>query len=374
MPAAKTLLSCAILILMACSSTTDPSNAGKPQVLWTHRDEAGARSQPFADTELAVYTTAFDRRVVALDARTGSPRWQRRLPDVLPGRDLPIGNISVHDDLIVVPGWDLFALDRASGAIAWQFAPEDEYPAGSAVAIEDGRIYTSGAYKRFYTVDARTGALLWRTDLGERPFAPVVDDGVVYVGTRGYIGDSNALGAGHAVALNASDGRVLWRVPLPDAPDMAWQGGAVNAGALTPELFIVASVNGRVYGIERTSGRVRWEHRGSAPYQSGAAVLDRVAVVADLAGNIEGLDGATGELLWSNTTGGSSVTSQITTDGECAYISVGGVLCVDGKGVLRWRIGGWSNGGPSYSTPTFSTEGRLFAGSLSGFHALALTQ
>ncbi|HET7274951.1 MAG TPA: PQQ-binding-like beta-propeller repeat protein, partial [Longimicrobiaceae bacterium] len=297
---------CLLLILLnlsACSPTTEPSGAARPHLLWTHADPAGGDALPYADAELAVFTTIFDRRVVGLDVRSGALRWQHLLTGGPSGLHLPPGNVLASGNLILVPGWDLYALDRVTGQVRWHFAPKEEYPAAAPLAMEGERIFSPGA-TRLYAVDVRSGSPLWSTPLGERPFAPVVDGGVVYLGTRGFINNSDVLGAGHAIAVRAEDGAVLWRVPIPDAPGTPWQGGINRAGALTPELFIVSSTNGSVYGIERQSGRVRWEHRGPGPYESGVAVLNDVAISASLTGEIIGLDANTGVVRWRTTTGG----------------------------------------------------------------------
>lgn len=360
-------------VLAGCTApaTADAGEGRGAQPVWTRADPAGGRGLPYADAELAVFTTAFDRRVVALDARTGQPRWERTLAAV-EGQNLPTGNVLGAGEVLVVPGWDLYGLDRATGEIRWTFAPADEFPAGHRAALDGTRVITPGAERRVYAVDAATGAQLWAANLGERPFAPVVDGGVVYLGTRGYIGGSAALGAGHAVALRAGDGGVLWRTPLPDAEGRAWLGGTNQAGALTPELFIVASTSGVVYGLERATGAVRWRHQGAAPYESGVALLEDVAVVAGMTGEILGLDAATGAVRWRRSTGGSSVSQQVTTGGGCALIVVSAVLCVDAAGALRWEHGGQGRGGADFFTPVASSGGLLFAGSATGFHALRL--
>jgi len=170
--------------------------------------------------------------------------------------------------------------------------------------------------------------------------------------------------------VSAVDGRVLWKTPIPDEPGTPYLGGVSRTGALTAELFIVASSNSRVYGIDRATGAVRWSHRGQSPYEAGVAVLGGVAVAAGLNGEIVGLDVATGVLRWRASTGGSSVTKQITTDGRCAYVTVSAVLCVDSKGVIRWDHGSEGRGGPDYFSPARAFGDRLFIGSSSGFHAL----
>ncbi len=356
----------------SCQAVSDAPPSEKPRAVWTRRDAAGGFALPYADSALAVFTTAFARRVVALDAASGGLRWQRDLPPGPAGVNMPLANVVATKDMLIVPAWDLYALDRSTGAVRWHVGGVAvDYPAASSIALVGDRIIAPGSVRQLYALDAISGTVLWTVDLAERPFAPVVDGGTIYVGTSGPRGDnSDVLGAGHAVALRTDNGAVLWKTPLPDAPDSPWVGGTTQGGALTPDLFIVASSNGRVYGISRQNGEVRWEFRGSGPYFSGVAVINGIAVVAALTGEITGLDAATGAVRWHASTGGSSVINQITSDGSFAYVSVGAILCIDAKGTIRWNDGGASNGGPSYSTSATVVGARLFAGSTSGFHAL----
>lgn len=361
----------ALLGAASCQSVTDSRADDKPRLLWTHADPAGARSLPYADGDLTVFTTGFAQRAVALDARTGQPRWERALPSGPGIGNLPNANIVASNDLVFVPAWELYALDRASGAVRWKAGDIDDYPAASSIALEGDLVITPGAGRHLFAFDAATGTRRWKTDLGGRPFAPVVAGGVVYVGTRAQIGGSSSLGAGKVFALRSDNGAILWDAPLPNSPDAPWLGGTNRAGALTLELFVVASTNGRIYGFDRQTGRVRWEHAGNAPFESGVTILSGVVVAANLNGDFVGLDANTGVLRWRASYGGSSVVQQVTNDGTCAYISVGALLCLDMAGSIRWVHGGASNGGPDYFTPARAADGRLYAGSSSGFHALS---
>lgn len=200
---------CATLTV-ACKPSTNTAGSGGPRMKWTHADRAGGDALPHAHSAIAVFTTAFDRRVVALDARSGAPRWERRLDAGPAGANLPGRSLLAYQDLILVPGWNLYALDRASGQIRWRYSPPAEYPATASIALSGDRVFSPGA-RHLHAVDARTGTAVWTAALGERPFDPIVGGGVVYVGTRGFVGATAALGAGHVLAIEASSGRILWR-------------------------------------------------------------------------------------------------------------------------------------------------------------------
>lgn len=364
-----------VLILAAsCQDTSSGPHSGEPRQLWSLADPAGAGSMPFADADLAVFTTAFAPRIVAADAGSGSLRWSRALTGGPAGLTLPFANVLSDGNVLFVPAWDLYALTRTTGATRWVFSSPDEYTAGSDIARQDSTIVTPGSLRRIFAVHATTGAMLWQRDLQERPFTPIISGDVVFVGTRGEIGSSGVLGAGHAMALRLRDGALLWSAALPDAATGSWRGGTNRGGVLTKSAFIVASTNGRVYAFDRTSGTTMWSYDGPGPFESGVALLGNVAIVAAVTGDIIGLDAGTGRELWRRSTGGSSVVRQITADERWAYISVGGLICVDSTGVVTWEAGGASKNGPTFFTPANAVGGRLFIGSSAGLHAYSLAR
>lgn len=365
----------AALLLAGCAplnGCAEPVSAGRagPAGLWTHADPAGATSVPFVDADIVVFNTVTDTRVVALDAATGARRWEVRLelPAELRGRGFPPARLVGTGEVVVVPAWDLYGLDRNTGRVRWKLAPPDDFP-GTGVALgEDGFLYATGHH--LYRVDPATGAVLWRSDLGEQPFAPVEREGVVYVGTRGVIpGSSGVLGAGHAAAVEASSGRVLWRTPVP-APEDPALGGVTGAGALTPELYLVSSPNRRVYALDRKTGRVRWETRGSGPYGAGVVVVGGVAVTAGDAGLLDAFELATGRQSWSLSVG-SSVTDPLASMGDRVLVANGRLQAVDAGGRAAWGYGGAGWRQPVVSTGAGVLADRVYVGTEKGLSALA---
>jgi outer membrane protein assembly factor BamB len=358
--------------LTACRFGPEPPSSAGVSPLWTYADPGGARALPYADTGIAVFTSAFGSRVVALDAGTGVLRWQKTLTDVPSGLGSPNGNVLGAGQMIIVPGWDLYAFDRTSGALRWSFAPPEEYPAGAGVALDGNIIISPGSLLRLYGVDARTGLQVWTDSLGERPFEPVVDAGVAYLATKGPVRNGSSLGAGHAIAVRTIDGQILWRTAIPDPPNSPLLGGSDRRGALTSALFVASSTNGHVYGFDRSSGAIRWEYVGTSPFGTGVAVLGGTAVAGDLAGEILGLNAESGTVTWRASSGGSSVSEQVTADSNCAYITVAALYCFTASGSIRWKQGGASQGGPIYFTPARAFGDRLYLGSETGFHALIM--
>lgn len=361
-----------LIFASGCHDSGSGPLSSEPRQLWTVGDAAGARSTPFADADLAAYTEEFASGIVAVAANSGSVRWSRTFADGPAGLPLLFANILGDGSALFVPAWNLYALARSNGATRWVFTSPDEYAAGSTIARQDSTIVTPGSLRRLFAVHATTGVMLWQRDLQERPFAPIISDSVVYVGTRGYVGTSLSLGAGHAFALRLRNGAVLWSTALPNAATGPWIGGTDRGGVLTELAFVVASANGRVYAFDRSSGATLWSYDGPGPFESGVALLGNVAVVAALTGDIIGLDARTGRELWRRSTGGSSVVQQITSDDRCAYISVGGLICVDATGAIPWEIGGDAHNGPLFVTPANPVGGRLFIGSLACLHAYDL--
>jgi outer membrane protein assembly factor BamB len=342
-----------------------------PRTLWSVEDQAGAAATPFADADIAVFTALSAPRVVALDATTGALRWSKWLDGVPGDLGMPASSIVSYGDEIVVGGWNLFAFSRATGDARWSFTSGSEYTAAAPIAVAGNLIVSPGSVGRLFAVDATTGALVWERVLGERPTGPSAANGVIYVAASGYAQDGVTLAAGHAYAIQASDGAILWSAPLPNSPNGEWLGGAGGSGALATAAYIVASPSGRVWAFDRVTGAVVWTFDAAGPVLSGVAVIGGVAVVAATTGDIYGLDVNDGSPRWHGSTGGSSVLEQVTADSNCAYVPVVELLCYSQSGELQWRVGGASRGGPLFRTAAYSANGRLYLGSLSGYHALA---
>jgi PQQ-dependent dehydrogenase (methanol/ethanol family) len=117
----------------------------------------------------------------------------------------------------------VYALDLASGGtLKWKYQPK---PAAAAqgvaccdnvnrgVVYADGRIYFNTLDDQTIALDARTGSELWRTRVGEinlgesMTMAPLVAEGKVLVGNSG--GEFGV--RGWLTALDAKDGKILWR-------------------------------------------------------------------------------------------------------------------------------------------------------------------
>ena len=147
---------------------------------------------------------------------------------------------------VYVPDWGgkLWAVSAATGQAIWSrtVGSYDGIPGDvsrTSPAYDDGELVIGtganilstlkGAY--VVGIDARTGAMLWRTEVDADPAAivtgsPTVDDGVVYVGTSSKDEGLRTPPAfrGTVLALSASTGKVLWRTYTVPA---RYTGGAM---------------------------------------------------------------------------------------------------------------------------------------------------
>jgi outer membrane protein assembly factor BamB len=196
-----------------------------------------------------VYVGSNDGYLYAFNAATGARMWR--------ALTTPMGvnsSASVDGGTVFVGGCDgrIYALSASTGALRWS-QTVSEYSIGSSAAVADGVVYVDSD-TGLVALDAATGKVLWQQWVGEvQVSSPAVANGVVYVGTGGYAGGGNDYGGvvafdaktgaekwsnlfgwtyvtaspavaagvvyvtcedGHLVALNASTGAVLRRIPI----------------------------------------------------------------------------------------------------------------------------------------------------------------
>lgn len=144
------------------------------------------------------------------------------------------GLIEVRDVIYGATEMDTFAIDSSTCRQKWRvhesYTPALGTDTNRGVAHLDGRIFRGTQDARVLAYDARTGARLWATQLGDPdhaeviPGAPFAWKGMVFVGVAG--GDNKGV-KGRVYALDAVSGRVLWTfytVPRnqEEGPELGW--------------------------------------------------------------------------------------------------------------------------------------------------------
>ena len=121
----------------------------------------------------------------AFDRATGKPRWKREMGGGAAADILRIGPnvcaLSFQDDL--------FCLDWKTGELVWMSEtghPNGEFLFGSAPATAEGRIFFGGLDGTVSALDASSGQVLWKRELGGR-----ISTSVVLAGGNLYAGSSN---------------------------------------------------------------------------------------------------------------------------------------------------------------------------------------
>lgn len=241
---------------------------------------------------------------------------------------------------------EVLAIDRATGKIAWQrtaaiATPHEGYHhiygsfASNAPATDGKRLFAFFGSRGLFVYDLN-GTPLWQKDLGitmtmrlafGEGSGVVVDDGRVYL-------QFDHQGPGAVVALNASDGKELWRAPRSD--NSSWSTPLVVEHKGTKQLVVSADTKVRAYDVN--TGKVVWEVAGIGmnpipqPVQFGDLVIlmsgyrnpKLMAVRLGRTGDLTGTDA----VAWETTRGTSYTGSPALHDGRLYVFSDNGLLSV----------------------------------------------
>jgi outer membrane protein assembly factor BamB/predicted phosphodiesterase len=234
------------------------------------------------------------------------------------------------------------ALDLASGRVRWGLATDSAVK--NSVAVAQGASETEAGSTgqvcvavsvtgRVYAIDMLSGELRWQVDLPSYPDrwlaeAPVIANGVVYVGGRGGYtalgletgevqwhaaverGDAKAhvapvlwetlliarVGRRGVAALHRANGDVVWEAPLSIAAHCA---GMVLHGDAAGDVVLCAERGGAVAAIDVRTGAVRsrWI-LAQGGVAAGIAVDRGRAFATTSTGLIVSVDAATGDVSW----------------------------------------------------------------------------
>lgn len=238
-----------------------------------------------------IFAASADGTVAAFDAATGKRRWRI---DVDAGLS---GGVGVGGDLVLAgdTAGNVIALESASGHELWRTRVSSEVLAAPAADWDVVVVHTlDGNINGF---DARTGARRWTHDTSmplltlRGTSAPVLDDGVAYVG----------LASGRIIAIKADVGTVLWeaRVATPQGQSEIERAIDIDGRlALVGKGIYAVTYQGKVGGLDTANGRPLWARDASSFSGVGAGFGN--IYVSETSGTVSAYEVGGGALRWQN--------------------------------------------------------------------------
>jgi outer membrane protein assembly factor BamB len=259
-----------------------------------------------------------------------------------------------------------YAFDVSARQAKWQFQTGGKVRSGADITA--GVVTFASDDGFLYALDAETGEERWRFELGGSDFerrgpapdapylydylhsSPVVDNGVVYIGSSD----------GNLYAVNHNSGEEEWRFATDS---LVRSTPVVHEGKV-----YFGSWDGKTYAVEVATGKELWQYDCGAVIQSSPAVVDGNIVIGSRSAKIFALDAQTGEPAWilPHEDGSWVESSPVYYDG-LVYIGSSDALKLfaiePDSGLVQWhyKTGGWS-----WGTPTVS-GGVVYIGSISAF-------
>ena len=172
-------------------------------VLWSFSTGAPLRTSPIVTAKKVVAVNQ-DGRAVALDVRNGREIWTQTLPGA------PGGSPAIDEKRVIVPlvSGQLVGLSLATGDAEWSA----QLPGGAEsapVAVQSAALYLGSTNGHLYAVDRSSGAIKWDFQAGGPISAsPAVAHGKLVCGSRD--------GSVYAFAGSAPSGGVTTQVVAPE--------------------------------------------------------------------------------------------------------------------------------------------------------------
>jgi outer membrane protein assembly factor BamB len=270
---------------------------------------------------------------------------------------------ALDNDLLFVTASDggIHCLDAVKGTLKWHFK------AGGATfsrpAVADGSVFVATDNGYLHRLDGRTGEPVWTiiTDTGgwvrslpdhsppgydTRGAAPVISNGVVYLGSPG----------GTMYAIDATNGSEIWRFDT--------QGPVLSTPAVADgqNLVIFGSNDHHVYALDTRSGELRWSYDTGQPVISSPVLHGNLAIAGSRSADLFALDIRTGKPVWTRFFWFSWIESSGVIADETLFIGSSDVqllLAIDpSNGSLIWER---NTGGSPWAIPAVSAN-TVFSG------------
>jgi eukaryotic-like serine/threonine-protein kinase len=210
-----------------------------------------------------------------------------------------------QNDMVFYGGDDkkVYALDAETGTKKWEFLATGTGKIESAPAYLNGVLYVGTSSNqvgtldggKLYALDAKTGIKKWefQTDVVSLSIrcSPMVLDGVIYFGTVNY----KSKGDNYLYAVDASTGKSIWKFLLSDNTK---ETSIYSSPTVVDGLVYFTSYNKFIYALESKTGTKKWEYETliNTYFPCSPAVLNGTVYVGNY--TFLALDASTGAKKW----------------------------------------------------------------------------
>ncbi|HEY7974420.1 MAG TPA: serine/threonine-protein kinase, partial [Ktedonobacterales bacterium] len=205
--------------------------------LWSFETEEEIRATPCIGPDL-VYIGSYDNNLYALDKATGALRWKFPTDGGICSRPI------LWRDLVIFGSEDfnVYALNAQSGAEVWRY--RTWHHVRSSPRVYRDIVYIGSDDGHMHAIDPRTGTMLWRYQTyREVQSSAAYANGQVYFGSRD----------NYVYAVDALTGEKKW--------GFRTNGPVISAPFVVDDYLYVGSYDFSVYCLEAKSGWRAWEER-----------------------------------------------------------------------------------------------------------------
>jgi outer membrane protein assembly factor BamB len=140
------------------------------------------------------------------------------------------------------------AMDAKTGDVIWQFKTKGSVD--NTFCYDNGKILVTDYYGIAYAINAKTGNLIWKNELGQDELGSyntgsVVNNGVFYTGYANYL-----------QAVDVETGKTIWR-------NNSWKGGegSTHTMIVADDVLIAASNWRALYVHSTKNGNLLWKNK-----------------------------------------------------------------------------------------------------------------
>ena len=209
-------------------------NAATGAVIWTRQLSGYAGASPSTANGL-VYIGVGENKVMALSLTNGSVKWTWSTTN--PDFGLVFSPTTDGKGVYFSTGGGttVWALNAATGAQRWSRALDSGNGAtfdGFTVSLLGGRVYAGNIAGFVYSIDAQTGSILWRADVGGSVARAVIATPQAILTIPA---DANDV-EDQVTALSPADGHMLWNYAVSGevSPGVTTANGVVYLGWTDP--------------------------------------------------------------------------------------------------------------------------------------------